>query len=315
MRCCCPPESSAGRRLASSSSCKAAASAQRALRVALSLSAFRPAEDVLLHGHIQEEGVILEEAGPRPAGRQVDVLPLSNSTRPSSTMRPLSGFTMPRDAAQRHAFAAARRAQKGRGSVPGGEVERRVKPFSFPRYVLPGSCAATCFLLFFSRRFTASSTTAEMTMSTSHCMAPASSLVRQELVDGGGDGGRPARGVARDHAGSTVLAQGPGKASTVYRPECLSAAGHPHPPEYPRIGLSQCLGRPRPASRQSLEAPRAVRYISGKATTMDAKMALYQFMTSLTPKCSRKKMPSGRFAPKEQQQEIAHHRAAAPAAG
>ena len=27
-------------------------------------------------------------------------------------------------------------------------------------------------------------------------------------------------------------------------------------------------------------------------------MALYQFMTSLTPKCSMKKMPSGRFAPK-----------------
>ena len=46
------------------------------------------------------------------------------------------------------------------------------------------------------------------------------------------------------------------------------------------------------------KAPRAVRYISGKATTMDAKMALYQFMTSLTPKCSMKKMPSGRFAPK-----------------
>jgi len=30
---------------------------------------------------------------------------------------------------------------------------------------------------------------------------------------------------------------------------------------------------------------------------MDAKMALYQFMTSFTPKCSMKKAPSGRFAP------------------
>ena len=46
------------------------------------------------------------------------------------------------------------------------------------------------------------------------------------------------------------------------------------------------------------KAPRAVRYISGKATTMEAKMALYQFMTSLTPNCSMKKMPTGRFAPK-----------------
>ena len=40
-----------------------------------------------------------------------------------------------------------------------------------------------------------------------------------------------------------------------------------------------------------------MRYISGKATTMEAKMALYQFITSFTPKCSMKKMPSGLFAP------------------
>lgn len=54
----------------------------------------------------------------------------------------------------------------------------------------------------------------------------------------------------------------------------------------------------RTVSSKLSKAPRAVRYISGKATTMEAKMALYQFMTSFTPKCSRKKMPSGRLAPK-----------------
>ena len=46
------------------------------------------------------------------------------------------------------------------------------------------------------------------------------------------------------------------------------------------------------------KAARALRYISGNATTTEAKMALYQFMTSFTPKCCMKKMPSGRFAPK-----------------
>ena len=61
----------------------------------------------------------------------------------------------------------------------------------------------------------------------------------------------------------------------------------------PRVWADQAS-----VSSKLSKAPRAVRYISGKATTMEAKMALYQFMTSFTPKCSRKKMPSGRLAPK-----------------
>ena len=66
-----------------------------------------------------------------------------------------------------------------------------------------------------------------------------------------------------------------------------------HAPDCPSVWADQAS-----VSSKLSNAPRAVRYISGKATTMDAKMALYQFMTSLTPKCSMKKMPSGRFAPK-----------------
>ena len=60
---------------------------------------------------------------------------------------------------------------------------------------------------------------------------------------------------------------------------------------------SVCADHASVSSKLS-NAPRAVRYISGNATTMEAKMALYQFMTSFTPKCCMKKMPSGRFAPK-----------------
>ena len=74
-----------------------------------------------------------------------------------------------------------------------------------------------------------------------------------ELVHRGGDGGRLARGVARYHAGSTVLAQGPGKGQHRTGQNALSAAGHPHPPEYPRIGLSQCLGRPGQRLVKALE--------------------------------------------------------------
>ena len=59
---------------------------------------------------------------------------------------------------------------------------------------------------------------------------------------------------------------------------------------------SVCADHASVSSKLS-KAPRAVRYISGNATKMEAKIALYQFMTSLTPKCSPKKRPSGRFAP------------------
>ena len=44
-------------------------------------------------------------------------------------------------------------------------------------------------------------------------------------------------------------------------------------------------------------APRAVRYISGKITTAVAKMAEYQVMVSLTPQCASTHAPTARRGP------------------
>ena len=102
----------------------------------------------------------------------------------SMTLRCIAGIVRPDDAcnaAQGHAFAAAGRAQKGGGSVPRRErsVEgKAIKPLGHI-YFQAHARFPPCFCLR-SSRFTASSTTAEITISTStHCMAPASSLVRQ----------------------------------------------------------------------------------------------------------------------------------------
>ena len=55
-------------------------------------------------------------------GRQVDVMLAVEQHPPVQHDAALVGLHDARDAAQCHAFAAARRAQNGRGSVPGGEV-------------------------------------------------------------------------------------------------------------------------------------------------------------------------------------------------
>ena len=139
------------------------------------------AEDVLLHGHIREKGVVLEQQAHAPLlGRQVDVL-LTVEQHPAIQQdAALVGLHDARDAAQGHALAAAGCTQNGRGGVPGGEVRtegKAVQLFLDVHFQTHGRPPAFCF---FSSRLTASSTTAEMTMSTStHRMAPSSSLVRQ----------------------------------------------------------------------------------------------------------------------------------------
>ena len=64
------------------------------------------------------------------------------------------------------------------------------------------------------------------------------------------------------------------------------------------------MDRPRvaPASARAAsklsKAPRAVRYIRGKATTAVAKTADHQVITSRTPQCSRTQAPRGRLGPR-----------------
>ena len=139
------------------------------------------AEDILFYGHIWEQGVVLEQQSHAPLlRRQVDVLCTAEQHPPvqhdASAVRLYDACNAP----QGHAFAAAGSSQQSGGGVTGGkggaegEAVQLFFNADFKAHFRP---PAFCF---FSSRFTASSTTAEITISTStHCMAPASSLVRQ----------------------------------------------------------------------------------------------------------------------------------------
>ena len=138
------------------------------------------AEDILLHSHVGEQGVVLEQQPYAPLlRRQVDVLHTVKQHPPvqhdASAVRLYNACNAP----QCHAFAAAGSAQQGGGGVAGGkgstegEAVQLFFNVDFKAHFRP---PAFCF---FSSRFTASSTTAEMAISTStHRMAPSSSLVR-----------------------------------------------------------------------------------------------------------------------------------------
>ena len=84
---------------------------------------FQAAEDVLFHGHVGEQGVILEQqAHAALLGRQVDVLFTVEQHGPVQYDTALVRFDDARNAAQGHALAAAGRAQNGGGGIPGGEL-------------------------------------------------------------------------------------------------------------------------------------------------------------------------------------------------
>ena len=143
---------------------------------------FQAAEHVLLHGHVGEQGVVLEQQTHIALlGRQVDALSAVEQHPAIQHDAPLVWPDDACNAAQGHAFAAAGRTQKGGSSVPCRErsVESKaIKPLGHI-YFQAHVRFPPCFCLR-SSRLTASSTTAEITISTStHCMAPASSLVRQ----------------------------------------------------------------------------------------------------------------------------------------
>ena len=141
---------------------------------------FQPAKDILLHGHVGKQGVVLEQQPHAPLlWRQVDVLRTVEQHPPVQHDAPAVRFYDASDAPQCHAFTAAGSAQQSGGGVAGGKSGAEGKAVQlffnvdFKAHFLP---PAFCF---FSSRFTASSTTAEMAISTStHRMAPSSSLVR-----------------------------------------------------------------------------------------------------------------------------------------
>ena len=138
-------------------------------------------KDILLHSHIGEQGVVLEQQSHAPLlRRQVDV-PVTVKQHPpvqhdASAIRLYNAC----NASQCHAFAAAGSAQQSGGGVAGGKGSTEgeaVQLFFNVDFKAHFRAPAFCF---FSSRFTASSTTAEMAISTStHRMAPSSSLVRQ----------------------------------------------------------------------------------------------------------------------------------------
>ena len=142
---------------------------------------FQRAEDVLLHRHIREQRVVLEQQAHVPLLRgQVDALLAVEQDTAIQHDAAAVGSDDARNAAQGHAFAAAGCAEDG-GGIARCELRAKgeaVEPFG-DLDVQAHVCFPPCFCLR-SSRLTASSTTAEMTMSTStHCIAPLSSLVRQ----------------------------------------------------------------------------------------------------------------------------------------
>ena len=141
----------------------------------------QPAKDILLHSHIGEQGVVLEQQPHAPLlRRQVDVLRTVKQHPPvqhdASAVRLYNACNAP----QCHAFAAAGSSQQSGGGVAGGKggaEGEAVQLFFNVDFKAHFRAPAFCF---FSSRFTASSTTVEMAISIStHRMAPSSSLVRQ----------------------------------------------------------------------------------------------------------------------------------------
>ena len=139
------------------------------------------AEDILFYGHIGEQRIVLEQQSHAPLlRRQIDVLCAVEQHPPvqhdASAVRLYDACNAP----QCHAFAATGSAQQGGGGVAGGKggaESEAVQLFFNVDFKAHFRAPAFCF---FSSRFTASSTTAEIAISTStHRMAPSSSLVRQ----------------------------------------------------------------------------------------------------------------------------------------
>lgn len=76
-------------------------------------------DDVLAHGHVRKEGIVLKEVADVPLlRRQVDALRAVKERTPVEDDAPAVRVFESRDAFERHALAAARCAEEGEGRVP-----------------------------------------------------------------------------------------------------------------------------------------------------------------------------------------------------
>ena len=132
-----------------------------------------PGEDILLHCHMGEEGVVLEEVAHLPLlGGQVDALfPVEEGASVQHDAPPVGGDDAS-DALEGHRLAAAGGPQKAQGAAAGLEGDLQLKGpevlFNIhqKRHQTTSSAAGRGRFLprrsFRSSRFTARSTTAEM---------------------------------------------------------------------------------------------------------------------------------------------------------
>ena len=143
------------------------------------------AEDVLLHRHVREEGVLLEQVPHAAAlGREVDAALAVKKRLAVEDDAAAVGRHDARDALERHALAAAGRAEQRRRPVFGFELHaqrERVQPLfdvhkqAHAALLLPRLAAVSRF--FRSSMFTTSRMTAEMPTLTSTHFSASSSLL------------------------------------------------------------------------------------------------------------------------------------------
>ena len=292
--------------------------AEQLLRLPRSRSGLVPDGDgnVLPHGHIGKQGVLLEEV-PHPAaagaaGRSCRRCQTASS--PSRAIRPSSGVRMPAIHRRVTLLPQPEAPSRARGSRPGLKVGLQA-----------GSSPASCGC--------PPAGSSLPPPSGSGAAAVLQQVHRQQ--EHGGDGHvhqhpaawprrrrwcaragrrwwrwwRSGRGCSRPSWRWRRTRPGPGQRPAPCPPGCPGGSRASAPAR-----KSRCWSRPRvrPASdrvsSKLSKAPRAVRYIRGKATTTVAKMADHQVMTSRTPNVSRTQAPMRPLGPQQPQQKIAHHR-------
>ena len=139
------------------------------------------AEDILAHGHVREKGVILEEIAHLALLRgQVDVPVCIEQRSPVQHDTPAVGLLDAGDALERHALAAAGRAQQAKHAAVRlkGDAQREIAQPLFD--IDRKAHRFTAFFCLSSSMLTHSSTTALIArLIITQVNAPASSFVRQ----------------------------------------------------------------------------------------------------------------------------------------
>ena len=214
-----------------------------------------------------------------------------------------------RDAPQCHAFTAAGSAQQSGGGVAGGKGSTEGKAVQlFFNVDFKAHFRAPAFCFFLQQVHSQQHHRRDDDI---HQHPPHSTqfiVGAPQLVDCGGDGGSLAGGVARDHAGSAVFAQCPGKGQHRARQNALTAGGHPHPPEDPCIGLSQRLRRPRQRFVKAFKCAARGAVHQRKCHHDGGKDGAVPVHDQLYPEMLHEKDAQRPLCAEEQQQKVAHHR-------